>query len=131
MACTPQGRRRLLCLGRLIGFLSVGVSFGCIFERLFFAEAFGPEVENGGMVDEPVDGGAGHGLVHEKAIPFAERLVGRDDEELALITIRDEVKERHSIGHLLLGVAEVLENEQVVAVELLDGGGQPCRGRRP
>ena len=74
------------------------------------------------MVDEPVDGGDGDGLVGEDAVPGAERLVGGDGEASGLVAPGDELEEDGGLGLVLLGVADVVEDDQVEAVELREGG---------
>ena len=67
------------------------------------------------MVDETIDGRERHGLVREDLVPFAERLVGRDQHGSPL--------EQHARFGLILGdVGEIIEDEQMVAVELGNRG---------
>ena len=70
------------------------------------------------MVDEPVDGGDGDGLVGEDAVPGAEGLIGGDGEAAGLVAPGDEFEEDGSLGLVLLGVADVVEDDQVEAVKL-------------
>ena len=68
-------------------------------------------------MDEPVDGGDGDGLVGEDAVPGAEGLVGGDGEAAGLVAPGDELEEDGGLGLVLLGVADVVEDDQVEAVE--------------
>ena len=76
------------------------------------------------MVDEAVDGGDGHGGVWEDGIPRAERLVGGDQQRAAFVAACDELEDDAGLGLALLDVGEVVQDQQVVFVELLDGGGE-------
>ncbi len=74
------------------------------------------------MVDQPVDGGDGDGGIGEDAIPGAEGLVGGDGKAACLVAPRDELEEDGCLGLVLLRVADVVEDDQVEAVELAQGG---------
>jgi hypothetical protein len=49
------------------------------------AIALDVHLQDGGVVHEPIDGCQRHGLVGENLAPFAERLVGRDEQGSAFI----------------------------------------------
>ena len=76
------------------------------------------------MVDEPVDGGDGHGLVGKDGIPGAEGLVGGDEHGTALVACGDQFEEDAGLGLAFLHVGEIVEDQEVILVELLDGGGE-------
>src|SRR5438445_7106922 len=68
---------------------SISEGFGCrvrwwpsratlSFERSAPAIALDVHLDDGGMVDEAIDGGEGHGGVREDLVPFAEWLIGSD-----------------------------------------------------
>jgi hypothetical protein len=85
------------------------------------AIAFDVHLEDGGVVDEAIDDGERHRLVGEDLAPFAERLVGGDEQGSPLVPGTDEFEE-HAGFRLILGdVGEVVEDQQVVFVELGDG----------
>jgi len=44
------------------------------------AIALDVDLQDGGVVDEPVDGGERHGVIGEYCAPFAERLIGGDQQ---------------------------------------------------
>jgi hypothetical protein len=48
-------------------------------ERGAAAIAFDVDLQDGGVMDETVDGGERHGLVREYFVPCAERLIGGDE----------------------------------------------------
>ena len=69
------------------------------------------------MVDEAIDGGHGGGLVGEDLGPFAEGLVGGYEQRAPFVSRRDELEEHTGFGPILLHVGEVVEDQQMVAVE--------------
>ena len=70
---------------------------------------------------EPVDGGERHGLIGEDFAPLAERLVGRYQHGSPLISRGDQLEQHACLGLILGDVGDVVEDEQVVAVEFGDG----------
>ena len=92
------------------------------FERGFPAIALDVHLEDGGVVDEAVDGGERHGLVGENLAPFAEGLVGGDEQGAALVAGADQLEQHAGLGLILGDVGEVVEDQQVIFVELGDGG---------
>ena len=60
------------------------------FERGFAAIALDVHLQDGGVVHEPVDGCQCHGLVGENLAPFAEGLVGRDEQGSAFVAGGDQ-----------------------------------------
>jgi len=74
------------------------------------------------VVDQAIDGGDGHRRVGEDLVPFAEGLVGGHQERSALVAGGDELEEDAGLGLVLPRVAEVVEDQEVVLVELGDGG---------
>ena len=69
------------------------------------------------MVHEPVDGGERHGLGEDLA-PFAERLVGRDQQRAAFVARRDQLEQHAGFGLVLGDVGDVRCRDQF-----------PCRVR--
>ena len=57
------------------------------------AIAFDVHFEDGGVVNEAIDDGERHRLIGEDLAPFAERLVGGDEQGSPLIPGADEFKE--------------------------------------
>ena len=84
--------------------------------------AFGVEFEDGAVVDKAVHGGEGHGGVGEDPVPFAEGVVGGDKQRAELVAGADEFEEDAGLGLVLGDVGQVVEDEEVVRVELFDGG---------
>ena len=73
-----------------------------------------------GWVNETVDGGERHGLIWEYLAPFAERLVGGDQQGVALVAAADQLEQHAGFGLILADVGDVVEDEQVILVELGD-----------
>jgi hypothetical protein len=75
------------------------------------------ELEDGRVVDEPVDRGERHRGIGEDPVPFAEGLVGGDQDGAALVAGADQLEEPAGLGLVLGDVGEVVEDQQVVLVE--------------
>lgn len=88
------------------------------------AIALDVELKDGRVVDEAIDGGEGHGGVWEDPVPLAEGLVGSDQEGSSLVPGADQLEEHAGLGLVLGDVGEVVEDQQMVLVELGDGGFQ-------
>jgi hypothetical protein len=69
------------------------------------------------VVDEPVDQGRGHHRVAQDLAPLLEGAVRGDDDRAALVAARDEREQQ--VGRLALErqVADLVDDEQVVALE--------------
>src|SRR4051794_7828502 len=70
------------------------------------------------MMDEAIDGREGHSLVREDLVPFAERLVGRDQQGSPLITGGDQLEQHARFGLILGDVGKVIEDEQIMRSSL-------------
>src|SRR5512132_497142 len=79
-------------------------------------------LEDGRVVDEPVDHGQRHGWVGEDLAPLTERLVCGDEDGAAFVARADELEQYAGLGLILADVGEVVENQEVEAVEPVDGG---------
>ena len=73
-------------------------------------------------MDETVDRGERHRGIGEDPVPFAERLVGGDEDGASLVAGADQLEEHAGFGLVLGDVGEVVEDQQVVLVEPGDGG---------
>ena len=78
-------------------------------------------LENGGVVDETVDGGDRHRLIREDPIPGAEWDVGGDGEAAVLVPTSDQLEDDAGFRLILLGVSDVVEDDEVEAVEPGEG----------
>ena len=89
----------------------------------FFASiAFDIHLEDGGVMDEPIDCGERHGLAGEDFAPFAEGLIGGDQDGSAFVAGGDELEEHAGFSLVLGNIGEVVEDQQVIFVELVDRG---------
>src|SRR5512132_3018623 len=79
-------------------------------------------LEDGRVVDEPVDHGQGHGWVGEDLAPLTERLVCGDEDGAAFVARADELEQHAGLGLILADVGEVVEDQEVEALEPVDGG---------
>jgi hypothetical protein len=57
-----------------------------------------PIFQDRGMVHEPVDSCQRHGLVGENLAPFAEGLVGRNEQRSAFIASSDQLEQHTGLG---------------------------------
>src|SRR5262249_19888394 len=77
---------------------------------------------DGGVVNEAVDDSDRHCLVREDFAPFAEGLVGGDEERAPFVAGADQLKEHAGFSLVFGDVGNVIEDQQVEFVELGDGG---------
>src|SRR5690348_7877744 len=73
-------------------------------------------------MNEAVDDSDRHCLVREDFAPFAEGLVGGDEERAPLVAGADELKEHAGFGLVFGDVGDVIEDQQVEFVELDNSG---------
>lgn len=83
--------------------------------------AFHIHLEDGRVVNKPVDGGQGHGRIREDGIPFAEGLVGGDQHGAALISCADDFEQDAGLRLIFGDIGDVVEDQQMELVELCDG----------
>jgi hypothetical protein len=84
--------------------------------------ALGLEGDHGGLVDQPVDEGGGDHRVAEDLAPLLEAAVRDDDDRAALVAAGDEGEEQ--VGGLAFEreVADLVDDEQLVALEAAELG---------
>jgi hypothetical protein len=73
-------------------------------------------------MDEAIDRGEGHCGIGKDLPPFAEWLVGGDEHGPALVACADQLEQHAGLGLILGDVSEVVEDQQVEAVEPIDCG---------
>src|SRR5439155_11139049 len=73
-------------------------------------------------MDEAIDRGERHCGIGKDLSPFAERLVGGDEHGPALVASADQLEQYTGLGLVLGDVGEVVEDQQVEAVEPVDCG---------
>jgi hypothetical protein len=86
------------------------------------AVALDVHLEDGGVMNQAVDDRDRHCLVREDFAPFAERLIGGDQEGSPLVPGTDQFKEHAGFGLVLGDVGDVIEDQQMEFVELGNGG---------
>ena len=74
------------------------------------AIALDVHLEDGGVVDEAVDDSDRHSLIRKDLAPFAERLVGGDEEGSPLVAGADQLKEHAGFGLVFGDVGKVVES---------------------
>jgi len=74
--------------------------------------ALAAQIDDVGVMDQPVDGGDGHHVVRGDAIPGAKRLVGGYDHAAGLVTMGDEFEEHGSLGFAALDMADIVDDQQ-------------------
>src|SRR5712664_4818909 len=92
------------------------------FEGGAAAVALDVHLEDRGVVDQAIDYSQRHRLVGEDLSPFAERLVGGDQQGSPLVSGTDELEQDAGFGLILGDIGEVVEDQQMVFVEPGDGG---------
>src|ERR1700691_1954009 len=85
------------------------------------AIALDVHLQDGGVMDEAIDGGECHGVVGEHLSPFAEWLIGGDQQRAPFLAPADEFEQHAGFGLILADIGDVIEDEQVIFVELGDG----------
>lgn len=111
-----KGENEFDCRGASIGGDIGGCGVGCrpsrasfFFDSLAPPVAFDVHLEDGGVMDEAVDGGQRHGGIGKDLSPFAERLVGGDHHGSSFITGADEFEQHAGLGLVLGDIGEVVE----------------------
>ena len=94
------------------------------------AIAFDVHLEDRGVMHEPVDCSERHCRVREDAVPLTEGLVGGDEQGSAFVSGADQFEEDGGFRLIARDVGEVVEDEQMVLVELGDGGVSAVGTRR-
>lgn len=91
-------------------------------ERGAPAIALDVHFDDGGVVNEAIDGGEGHSGVREDPVPFAEGLIGGDQHRAPLVTCADQLEQHAGLGLVLGDVGKIIEDEKIEAIEAVDGG---------
>ena len=69
-----------------------------------------------------VDRGDGYSLVGEDLVPGTKWLIGRDGEASGLVAPGDQFEEDGALGLILLGIGDVIEDDEIELVEFGEGG---------
>jgi hypothetical protein len=78
-------------------------------------------LEDRGVMDEAVDGGERHGLAGENLSPFAEGLIGRDEDGAALVAGADELEEDAGLGLILGDISQIFDGGAIGQPRPVDG----------
>jgi len=84
--------------------------------------AFDVHFQDDGVVNEAVDCGKGHGGIWKDGCPFPEWPVGGDQQAAAFISGSNQLEQYAGFSLITMDVAEIVKNDQVILVELIDGG---------
>jgi len=76
-------------------------------------------------VHEAIDRRDGHRRFREHLVPGGKRLVGSDGGALALVAFGDQLEQHAALGLIAADVTEVVQDQQVDAIEPRKLGGQP------
>ncbi len=76
------------------------------------------------MVNQAVNSGNGHAGIRKDAIPSREGLVGGNEQTAAFIAFGNQFKQHAGFGLVLDAVGDVVEDDQVEAVEFGQRGWQ-------
>src|SRR5215207_4426924 len=99
---------------------SSGATFS--FERGAAAITLDIHLEDGGVMDETIDRGERHGGVRKYLVPFAKWLIGGDEQRASFVAGADELEQHAGLGLVLGDIGEIIEDEEIEAVEPIDGG---------
>src|SRR4051794_34280660 len=124
--CKGEALRGSVRRGLLLVAVALAVADAVRFSRHATSSSPAPitfdvHLEDGGMVDEAIHGGERHSGIRKDADPVAEGLICRNHQAAAFVSGRDQLEQHRGLGLVLADVAEVLEDEQMVFVQLLDG----------
>jgi len=84
------------------------------------ATALNVHLQNDGMVDEAINCGERHGGIREDSCPFAEGSIRRYQQAAPFVARSDQLEQCASLRLIAIHVAQIIENDQVILVELLD-----------
>src|SRR5437764_9673502 len=87
------------------------------FERRAATVTVDVDFEDRGVMNEAIDSGERHGGIRKNLAPGAERLVGRDEHGAMLVTGADQLEEDGGFRLIFADVGEIIEDQQVKAVE--------------
>ena len=73
-------------------------------------------------MNEAIDRGERHGGIGEDLSPLAERLVGGDEHRATFVSCADELEQHAGLGLILGDIGEIVEDQEIEAIEPIDGG---------
>jgi len=78
------------------------------------------DVDNGGMVDESVDGSDSHNGIGKDLVPLFKGLIGRDNQTAVFIPVSNEFKQDTCFSMIFFDVANIIKDQDVKAVKCTD-----------
>jgi hypothetical protein len=85
------------------------------------SEALHIHLEDGRVMNEPVDGRDGHRFVGKEAIPSAKWAICGNHDGSLLVSGRDKLEEYAGFGLVFVDIGYVVEDDEIVLVEFVDG----------
>jgi hypothetical protein len=101
----------------------VSVLFGST-ESEALSVAFAIHLDDGGVMDQSIDGRRRHGGIGKDRVPGRKRLVGGDSDAVSFVSMRDEFEQDAGLGLILTNIRDVVEHDEIVFVELIEGADQ-------
>ncbi len=92
------------------------------------AGSYCPDADDVAVVHHAVHCRHGHRSTREDLVPFPERLVGGHQQEFALVPVADQLKEHPGLQLVAPHEGDVVDNQQAVAIQLLDHSWQLIAG---
>ena len=77
------------------------------------------ELKDRRVMDQAVDRGHRHAWIGEHVVPARERLVGGNEDAAPLVAFGNQLEQHAGFGLVLPDVRDVVEDQRVVAVELV------------
>src|SRR5271168_4707883 len=111
MAAAPLSQDR--------GFLLCGST-----ESEALSVAFAIHLDDRGVMDQSIDGRRRHGGIGKDRVPGRKRLVGGYSDAVSFVSMRDEFEQDAGLGLILTNIRDVVEHDEIVFVELLEGADQ-------
>src|SRR5271155_621517 len=86
--------------------------------------AFAIHLDDGGVMHQSIDGRRRHGGIGKDRVPGRKRLVGGDSDAVSFVSMRDEFEQDAGLGLILTDIRDVVEHDEIVFVELIEGADQ-------
>ena len=94
----------------------------------FEAVALAIDLDDRAVVHQPVHCRNGHGTCAEDVLPLAERLVRGNQQSPAFVAVHHQLEQHRGFGLVLTDVADVVNHQQGVAIELVECHSQGVDG---
>ena len=89
-----------------------------------FTVAIGFDLNNEGMMHQPINSSHGHHVIGEDMVPLVEGLIGSDQKTFSFIAMSNQLKKNGGFSLRLFDIAEIIDDKKVVAVKLFKQSGQ-------